>query len=59
MCLNYEAEFELQRDLLKDLNKYAVEIRYPGESANKADARAALQALKTFRTFMRRKLRIK
>jgi len=42
LCLDYDPEFELQQDLLKDLNKYAVEIRYPGEVAMKADARSAL-----------------
>jgi HEPN domain-containing protein len=56
LCLPFDAEFELQRDLLKDLSKYAVEIRYPGDSANKDDARIALRTLIGVRTFMRRKL---
>jgi len=56
LCLKYDATFELQRDLLKDLTKYAVEYRYPGEMAIKEDARAALHAVKIVRTFMRQKL---
>ena len=34
----------------------AVQFRYPGEMATKEDARAALQALKTVRAFVRSKL---
>ena len=41
LCLPYDGTFELQRDLLKDLTKYAVGVRYPGESADKNEARYA------------------
>jgi len=56
LCLLYDGTFELQRDLLKDLTKYAVEFRYPGELAIRDDARAALKAMKVVRAFMRQKL---
>jgi HEPN domain-containing protein len=56
LCLPYDRTFELQQDLLKDLTKYAVGFRYPGELATKEDARAALQAMKAVRTFVRQKL---
>jgi HEPN domain-containing protein len=56
LCLPYDGTFESQRNLLKDLTKYAVELRYPGELATKDDAWAALQALKAVRAFVRQKL---
>lgn len=56
LCLPCDETFELQRDLLKDLTKYAVEFRYPGELATRDDARAALKAMKVVRAFMRQKL---
>jgi len=56
LCLPYDGTFELQRDLLKDLTKYAVEFRYPGELATRDDARASLKAMKVVRAFMRQKL---
>ena len=40
----------------ESLNKYAVSVRYPGESATKEDARNALSAMKTVRAFVRQKL---
>ena len=56
LCLLRDGTFELQRDLLKDLTRYAVQFRYPGEMATKEDARAALQVVKTVRAFIRSKL---
>jgi HEPN domain-containing protein len=56
LCLLYDGTFELHRDLLKELTKYAVGVRYPGESATKDDARAAIKAMKVVRAFMCQKL---
>mgnify|MGYP005835672789 CR=1 FL=1 len=56
LCLPFDETFEFQRDLLKDLSKYAVEFRYPGELATRDDARTALQAMKAVRAFLRQKL---
>jgi len=56
LCLPLDASFELQRDLLVRLDRYAVRYRYPGESADKDEARQALRAVKTVRTFVRAKL---
>jgi len=56
LCLPYDGTFELQRDFLKDLTKYAVEFRYSGELATKDDARAALQTMKAVRAFVRQRL---
>ncbi|MBI5304786.1 MAG: HEPN domain-containing protein [Chloroflexi bacterium] len=54
-CLAYDGTFEMHRDLLKDLTRFAFEFRYPGESATKEDAPTALRELKTFRAFVRAK----
>jgi HEPN domain-containing protein len=51
LCLLHDGTFELQREPLERLNKYAVLVRYPGESATKDDARNALSAMKTVRAF--------
>jgi HEPN domain-containing protein len=56
LCLPYDGGLELQRDLLKDLTRYAVEFRYPGETAIREDARAAFRAMKSVRAFLRQKL---
>ena len=56
LCLLCDGTFELQRDLLKDLTRYAVQFRYPGEMATKEDARAALQVVKAVRAFARSRL---
>ena len=58
LCLPYDGTFELQRDLLKDLTRYAVEIRYPGELATREDARAAFQAMKVVRAVLRQRLEL-
>jgi len=49
-------EFELIRDLLLLLNDYAVDFRYPGTTATKDKARAAVRAMRTVRAFIRQKL---
>ena len=56
-CLPYDGTLEPHRDLLKDLTRFAVEFRYPGESATKEDARTALQHAKILRAFLRPKLK--
>ncbi len=56
LCLPYDASFELHRDLFKDLNGYAVNIRYPGESATREMMRITLRETKLARAFLRQKL---
>ncbi len=56
LCLLYDGTFELQRDLLKDLTRYAVEFRYPGELATKEEARTTVKAMRAVRAFLRQKL---
>jgi len=50
--------FELQRSLLVVLDRYAASFRYPGESADRAEARQAFHAATDFREFARAKLGI-
>ena len=56
LCLFFGKNFEMQRNLLKDLSRYAVEYRYPGDSATREEARLALRTLEIVRDFMRAKL---
>ncbi len=56
-CLPYDGTLEMHRDLFKDLTRYAVAFRYPGESATKEDARIALHHAKILRSFLRPKFK--
>jgi HEPN domain-containing protein len=56
LCLILDASFEFHRDLLVRLDRYAVRYRYPGEFAEKAEARAALEAASVVRDSIRGKL---
>jgi HEPN domain-containing protein len=51
-------DLELARDLFLLLNDYAVDVRYPGESATKEEARAAVKAVRTVRALIQQKLGI-
>ena len=59
IALPFDESLELQRELLVQLERYAVRYRYPGESADKDEARAALRAAKVVRTFIRQRLGLK
>lgn len=56
LCLPLNAGFAMHRNALTLLNGYAVQYRYPGKSADKAEAWQAFQTLKPVRTFMRQQL---
>jgi HEPN domain-containing protein len=56
ITLPIDTSFELQRNLLVQLERYAVRYRYPGESADKVEARTALHTAKVVRTFIRQRL---
>lgn len=51
--------FEFVRDLALLLNDYAVDYRYPGANATQDDAKAAVQAMRAARLFVRQKLGVK
>jgi HEPN domain-containing protein len=48
--------FEFVRDWLLLLNDYAVDFRYPGATATKEEARAAIKAMRSVRVFAREQL---
>ena len=48
-----EGDFYSQRDLLVVLDRYAVLYRYPGISADKAEASRVIKSLRIFRQFIR------
>lgn len=56
LCLPLDGMFELQRDRLDTLTDYAVQFRYPGESADREEARRAYKTVTEVRAFMRAKL---
>lgn len=56
LCLPLDVSFEFQRNLLIRLDRYSVRFRYPGESAEKDEARAAFETIRVVRRFMRTKL---
>lgn len=54
MCIGeVDGSFEAQRDLLIRLDRYAVQFRYPGESAEKLEASLAYRTAAQFRSFVR------
>jgi len=56
LCLPLDTSFEFYRDLLVRLDRYAVRYRYPGESAERAEARTALEGARAIRVFVRSRL---
>ena len=54
--ISISPDYEFFRESLLLLNDYAVDVRYPGEEATKEEARAAVEAMRTVRTFVRQKL---
>jgi HEPN domain-containing protein len=54
-----DAGFELQRDVLIRLERYAVRYRYPGESADQDEARSAFKSAQVVRKFIRQHLETK
>lgn len=57
-CIKLDPSFEFIRDLVRRVDVYSVEFRYPGEHANKEDALLALKAMKQIRKFIREKLEL-
>lgn len=55
-CLSTHPLWEPMRDEAQLLTQYAVQFRYPGESADKEEARRAIQAMKQLRTDIRETL---
>ena len=58
LCLPIQPGFEFHRHDLQALTRYAVRYRYPGESADKEEARQAFQLASVVRKFSRQMLQI-
>ena len=56
LCSETDNTFSIMEPELKELNIYAVRTRYPGENANKGDAKEAIKISKDARDFIRKKL---
>ncbi len=56
ICLLQDVAFDVLRKPLVLLDRYAVRYRYPGESADRDEARAAIQAVRIIRVLVRAKL---
>ncbi len=59
LCEKIDGSFEMLRADLVMLERFAVGVRYPGETAEKQDAQSAYASAGTVRTFVRQKLRMK
>jgi len=59
LIMKIDTSYELLRADLEALEDYSVRYRYPGEFAVKDEARAAYQAAKVVRDFVRQKLDLK
>jgi len=57
-CLNIDKSFSVLEPHLEFLDPYAVQFRYPGDIVTPAEARDALKAAKSVRSFVRQKLAI-
>jgi HEPN domain-containing protein len=55
-CVSVDPGFEFLRDLLILLDRYAVRYRYPGETADREEARRAFHAATRVRSFVRQRL---
>jgi HEPN domain-containing protein len=56
LCLPLDISLDLHRDLLTQLDRYAVRYRYPGASAEREEAKKAVNIARQIRSVMRQKL---
>ena len=59
LIMKFDTSFEFLRADLESLEDYSVRYRYPGEFAEKNEAKTAYQATKAVREFVRQKLELK
>jgi len=59
LLINVIPSLEFYRNDLKLLTTYAVEFRYPGESATKEDAQVCVKIMIIMRTILRTEIEIK
>ena len=56
LCMNIDPVYQMVQSELNILEGYAVQFRYPGQSADKLEAQSAVKAAKVVRNFFRLKL---
>ena len=56
LCLEIDPTFSILEPELRGLDSYAVRTRYPGQNADKDEAKTALKISKGIRLFIRKKL---
>jgi HEPN domain-containing protein len=59
LCMKIEPTFQIIREDLNLLEGYAVQFRYPGQSADKSEAKAAYRIAATAREYIRNRLGIR
>jgi HEPN domain-containing protein len=56
LCVEIDPSFSMRESDFKTLDRYAVRVRYPGESATKDEARFAVKIADSVRVFVRTQL---
>ena len=56
LAAQIDGPFELIKDLIRPLDGYAVQYRYPGEEAQKSEARLAVKIMEKAREFIRERI---
>ncbi len=58
LCKEVDNSLEILLPDLKELERFSVNFRYPGASADKDEAKVAFKAAQAIRVFLRQQLRI-
>ncbi len=58
LCKEVDTSLEILLTDLKELERFSVDVRYPGVSADKDEAKIAFKAVQVVREFLRQQLRI-
>jgi hypothetical protein len=56
LCMKIDPSYQMVQSDLNILEGYAVQFRYPGQSADQLEAKSALKAAKVVRAFFRNRL---
>jgi HEPN domain-containing protein len=59
LCVSLDQDFQMLKDALQELDRYAVVVRYPGVVVKAETAESALKTTGKVRQFVRRKLNLK
>jgi HEPN domain-containing protein len=59
LCSEHDRSFEMLREIVRRLDAYSVDFRYPGADADRVEARMALKAARQVRAFVRERFGLK